>query len=646
MEELTISSDAPGEKLYLLGNEAIARGAIEAGVQVAAAYPGTPSSEILGSLARVARDVDMYVEWSVNEKVAFEVALGASICGVRAMASMKHVGVNVCHDPLMTASYIGAIGGLVLLSADDPSAWSSQNEQDNRYIAEQAYIPVLEPSSVQEAKDMMFDAFRLSEEFNHPFMVRAVTRICHARSDVLLGKILQQKRKAFFRKDPFRFSYNPAGARRNRPLMIERFRRIEEAVNTLAYNELNLVLGARLGIIACGLSHSYTLDVITELELDGKVSVLKIGTPHPLPEELVKRLLNSVEEILVVEELEPFVENHVKVIAQEAGMPVKIHGKDFIPLIGELSPRKVTEGIVRLTGAEPPPIFKELDELSERTASLLPLRPPILCAGCPHRASNYAIKVASKRVARDYGKGIEPIYAGDIGCYGLAIYPPLETVDTTVCMGSGFGLVNGMAHVVQAPIIAMLGDSTFFHAGIPPLINAVYNKANVTMVVFDNTATSMTGFQPHPGTGHTAVGDETVQLKPEDIARACCVEFVEVIDPYDLNKAVDVVERAIRYDGPSFIVFRRICTILEMRRRRKEEGVYAWSSLERKERERVFIPYHIDQEKCNEKCNACIKLFGCPAIVKEDGRTIVVSHMCVACGVCAQICPYNAIGKE
>jgi len=632
MKELAISADAPGEKLFMLGNEAIARGAMEAGVQVAAAYPGTPSSEILENLARVAPKFSIYVEWSTNEKVAFEVALAASICGVRAMASMKHVGVNVAHDPLMTASYIGAKGGLVLLSADDPWAWSSQNEQDNRYIAEQGYIPILEPSSVQEAKDMMADAFRLSEEFKHLFMVRSVTRISHGRSDVVLGEIAKKRRKGAFAKDRSWLVYTPVEARRNRPLMIERFERIRRAVNTLPYNQLKLADGARLGIIACGLSYSYTLEAIKWLELDDKISVLKIGTPHPLPQELVKRLLKSVDEILVVEELEPFVENHVKAIAGEANIPVRIHGKDLIPLIGELSTRKVTEAIIRLTSAKPPVNFSEQDRLGEESAPLLPWRPPTLCPGCAHRASLYAIKSAAQKVARDYGKDTEPIYPGDIGCYTLGYLPPLEAVDTTICMGASIGIANGLAHVVEAPIIAHLGDSTFFHAGIPPLINAVYNKANITVAILDNSATAMTGFQPHPGTGHTATGEETTPIKAEDIARACGVKFVEVIDPFDLKKAADTVERAIRFDGPSVIVFRRLCAIMEQR--------------EKKQRGEKTVPYYIDQEKCSAKCDACIKLLGCPAIMRENGKTTIDSSLCTGCGICAQVCPYNAILQE
>jgi len=626
---LTISSDAPGERLFLLGNEAIARGAIEAGVQVAAAYPGTPSSEIVDALAPVAKSLDMYVEWSVNEKVAFEVALAASYCGLKALACMKQVGVNVAHDPLMTASYIGANGGLVLLDADDPWAWSSQNEQDNRFIAEQGYIPVLEPSSVQEAKDMVVDAFKLSEEFKHIFMVRTVTRINHARSSVVLGEVSKERREGSFKKDPSRLCYVPAGARKNRPLVIQRFDRIKRAVDTIPYNRLELADGAKLGIIASGLSYSYALEAVKWLGLDGKVSILKIGTPHPLPEELVKGLLSSVEEVLVVEELEPFVENHVKIIAQEANIQTKIHGKDLIPVIGELSPRKVTEAVAKLTKSRLPINFSEIDKIEQEAAALLPFRPPVLCAGCPHRASQYAIKVASRRVARDYGKGVEPVYPGDISCAALAYLPPLEIPDLLLCMGGGFGMANGLAHVVKAPVVAQLGDSTFFHSGIPPLMNAVYNKANITMVVLDNSITAMTGFQPHPGTGRTATTEETVQLKPEEIARACGVQFVEVIDPFDLKKAIETLEKAIRFEGPSLVVSRKVCTIIEEREKRK--------------RGEKTVPYYIDQEKCDARCNACVALLACPAIIKEDGRTTIDIASCTGCGVCAQVCPYNAI---
>ncbi len=629
MRELTISSDAPGQRLFVLGNEAIARGAIEAGVQVAAAYPGTPSSEILATLAGVAKELGMYVEWSTNEKVAFEVALGASICGVRAMASMKHVGVNVAHDPLMTASHIGAKGGLVLVSADDPWAWSSQNEQDSRYVALQGNIPVLEPSSVQEAKDMMADAFRLSEEFGQLFMLRSVTRIGHGRGDIVLGDISRERRKGSFEKNPDRLAYVPRVARINKPLMLERFERIKKAVNTLAYNQLHMADNARLGIIACGLSYSYTLEAVKWLGLEDKVSVLKVGTPHPLPEELIISLLKSVEEILIVEELDPFVELHVKAIVGEHNIGVRVHGKDVVPRIGELSTRKVSEAIASLTGCKLPVDFVGLDRLEQEGAPLLPLRPPALCPGCSHRASFRAITAAAQRVAREYGEDAEPIYPGDIGCYTLALNPPQHAVDTCICMGGGFGLANGMAHIVEAPIIAHLGDSTFFHSGIPPLINAVYNKANITMIVLDNSATAMTGFQPHPGTGQTATGDEAIAVKAEDVARACGVKFVEVVDSFDLKAATETIEKAIRFQGPALVVCRGPCATIELREKRQAGE--------------KIVPFHIDHDKCDPKCNACIKLLGCPAIIRQGDKTVIDAPLCTGCSLCAQVCPYKAI---
>jgi len=613
LKGLTISSDAPGERLFMLGNEAIARGAVEAGVQVAAAYPGTPSSEIMETLASVAKEVDMYVEWATNEKVAFEVAFAASLSGLRAMASMKHVGLNVAHDPIMSASYIGVTGALVLLVADDPWAWSSQNEQDSRFVARQGYIPMFEPSYAEEAKDMMVDAFALSEEFKHLFMVRSVTRIGHARSDVTLGKISRERRKGLFKKDRIRFVLTPLGARTNRPKMIKRLEEIKKRVNTLPYNQLNLASGAKLGIIAAGVPYSYTQEALKWLGIGDKVSVLKIGTPYPLPEDLVKELLTSVPEVLIVEELEPFIELHVKAIAQEENIPVKIHGKDLLTTIGELSTSKIMKPIASLTNFELPVDLGEIEKLEAETAPLLPLRPPALCAGCPHRGSFYAIKIAARKVARDYGEDTVPIYPGDIGCYTLGNPPPLESNDVTICMGASFGLANGFAHATDVPVIAHLGDSTFFHAGIPPLIDAVYNKANITMVVLDNGTTAMTGFQPDAGTGYTATGDETVQLKPEEIARACGVKFVEVVDPFDLKTTTDTMERAIRFEGPSLVVCRRLCARIAEREKRK-----------RKEK---IIHYRVDEEKCVKSKNKAMPCaVACPAGNDIPGFTNLVKQ--------------------
>jgi indolepyruvate ferredoxin oxidoreductase alpha subunit len=610
----------------LLGNEAIARGAMEGGVQIAAAYPGTPSTEILETLAQASKRLGIYVEWSTNEKVALEVALGASICGIRAMASMKHVGVNVAHDSLVTAGYTGVKGGLVVVSADDVQAWSSQNEQDNRFLAEQAYLPVLEPSDVQEAKDWTADALELSEKFSQVFMIRTVTRVSHARGDVTLGKLPKERREGVFEKDPSWLTNVPSTAMKNRPLMIQRFKKIRQSVNRLPYNRLELVDGAKLGVIACGLSYAYTLEAIKWLNLDGKVSLLKVGTTHPIPEDLVKRLLGSVEEVLVVEELEPFVELHVKAIAGEENIKIKVHGKDLIPLIGELSTRRAVEALSKLTKSKLPLDFGRLDELRRKTAPLIPSRPPILCPGCPHRASFYVIKTAAKSIAKNYG--LEPIYPGDIGCYSLAVAPPLETVDSLISMGASIGVANGLAHVVKAPILACLGDSTFFHAGIPPLINAVYNQAKIAVIVLDNLTTAMTGFQPHAGSGLTAMGAEATQLRAEEVAKGCGVRFAEVVDPFDFKKAIDAVKRALMFEGPALIVFRRKCTLMELG--------------EKRERGEKVVPYMIDAEKC-EQCGVCVNAFACPAIIKKDEKYSIDDFLCAGCGFCTQICPHDAI---
>jgi indolepyruvate ferredoxin oxidoreductase, alpha subunit len=621
-EKLTLSSDAPGKSLFMLGNEAIARGAIEAGIQVFAAYPGTPSSELSETLINLSGERKFYAEWAVNEKVAFELAFGASMCGVRSMTAMKMVGLNVAHDPLMSATYIGAVGGMVLVNADDPGIWSSQNEQDNRFIAEQAYLPILEPSSPQEAKDMTVEAFRLSEQFSQIIMLRSVTRISHARGDVKLGEISTQRPQGEFKKDQ-RFFCLPANARKNRPLLIERFNRFKAMADDLPFNRLKLVEGAKIGIIAAGISYSYAIEALAWLGLENKVSILKIGTPLPLPEKLVKKLLSSVKEVLVIEELEPFVENHVKIIAQEAANIIKIHGKDVVPIANELSTRIVTEAICRITAAKLPLDFPQIDRQSQETAGLLPSRPPTLCAGCPHRASFYAINAAVKKTKKELG---ERVLSGDIGCYSLGLNPPLNAYDTNCCMGAGFGLANGFARAQSGPVVGHLGDSTFFHSGIPPLIDAVFNKTKVTLVILDNSATAMTGFQPHPG----SPANNEAAIKPEEIARACNVKFVEVANPFDIKNTVETLEKAIRFNGPAVVVMRGLCGILAQR--------------ERRQRGEKTLTCHVELETCTD-CKLCLNSLGCPAIIIEDGRVAIDSAQCDGCGVCVQVCPTKSIKK-
>jgi indolepyruvate ferredoxin oxidoreductase, alpha subunit len=623
VEKLTLTSDAPGKILFMLGNEAIARGAIEAGLQVYAAYPGTPSSEISETLINLSKELKFHGEWSVNEQVAFEVAFGASMCGVRAMTSMKHVGLNVAHDPLMSATYMGAIGGMVLVDADDPGQWSSQNEQDNRYIAEQAYLPVLEPSSPQEAKDMIVDAFRLSEEYGQIIMLRSVTRLSHARGDVKLGMIKKDLKTGEFKKNERLFCM-PAWAKKNRILMLEKFARIKEMVDSLPYNQLKTAKDAKLGIIACGISYSYAVEALRWMGLEDKVSLLKIGTTFPLPEKLVRQLLDSVPEVLIIEELEPFVENHVRIIAQKADIRVSIRGKDVVPIRLELSTRKAAEAIAQVLKIKNPIDFGQIDKEVQEVDTILPQRPPTLCAGCPHRSSFYAINVAVRKVKKDLG---ERVLAGDIGCYSLGVYSPLNSYDTSICMGGGFGIANGLAVGQSGPVVGHLGDSTFFHSGIPPMINAVFNKTKVTMVILDNSATAMTGFQPNPGVPD--IGE--IGIKPEDVARACNVKFVEVVNAFDVKKMVEVMEKAIRFEGPAVVVSRGLCGILAQREKRRTGE--------------KTLPYHVDLETCTD-CKLCLNSLGCPAIMVENGRVAIDQSQCNGCGVCAQICPTKSIKQE
>jgi indolepyruvate ferredoxin oxidoreductase, alpha subunit len=618
--KLTLISDAPGKSLFMLGNEAIARGAIESGLAVYAAYPGTPSSEISETLINLSKDLGYYAEWASNEKVAFEVAFGAALCGVRAMVSMKHVGLNVAHDPLMSATTMGVVGGMVLVNADDPGIWSSQNEQDNRFIAEQAYLPVLEPSSIQEAKDMTVDAFKLSEKFGQIFMLRSVTRLSHARGDVRLGSFRKSQLKGEFQKREANIIV-PAFARKNRVALLERFSRIKSESESWPYNSVKFIPGAYLGIIACGIAYSYTIEALRWLGLEDKVSILKIGMPHPLPEKKVVQFLKSVSEVLVVEELEPFVENHVKVLAQEAAVIHKIHGKDVLPIRNEFSIRTVAAAIAQVSGAKLQMDYAELDRQSTEAATILPQRPPTLCAGCPHRASFHAINLAVRKVNKDLG---DRVLTGDIGCYSLGINPPLNSYDVDCCMGAGFGIANGVARGQSGPVVGHLGDSTFFHSGIPAMIDAVFNKTRVTMVVLDNSATAMTGFQPHPG----APGAGEIGIKPEDIARACNVKFVEVVNPLDLKKTVEVIEAAIRFDGPALIVSRAMCGILKQRDRRQSG-------------EKV-LPYKVDVETCSD-CKLCLNSLGCPAIILVDERVAIDAAQCDGCSLCAQVCPTKSI---
>ena len=597
---------ADSGRLLLLGNEAITRGLIEAGVGLAATYPGTPSSEVGKLLEDLAAPAGMYFEYSVNEKVAMEVAGAAAISGVRSFAFMKHVGVNVASDALLTLAYTGVRAGMVVMTADDPSCHSSQSEQDNRYYAKLGLLPMLEPSSPAEARDMVVEAYRISELLSVPVILRTTTRVNHARGVVDLHKAPRPVAKSTFEKDPKRFVTVPANAR---TLRIEQLKRMEHALKLSETSTLNHIIGttSRVGVIASGVSFTYAREWLNDVE------ILKLGFTSPVPEEKVRKFLASKEKVVILEELEPYLEDEVRRIAQQYHLNVDILGKrtGHLPRAFEYSPDLI------LSLKDILPVKSERLPISQPDTPLPP-RPPVLCAGCPHRASFYAAKKAAGP------KGA--IYSTDIGCYTLGVQPPMQCADLTLCMGSSVGAAGGFAQVTDQRVIAFIGDSTFFHAGIPPLINAVYNKHDFVLVILDNRTTAMTGHQPNPGVGREHGGIETPALPLEPIVRACGVDHVRTVDPYDLKTTVEAMKEAVAHDGMSVVIAEHPCPLLK-----------------RKEGKLTRSVYGIDQDKC-VRCYTCVSRLSCPAISKDGENVVIDVTMCIGCGVCAQVCPKGAIG--
>lgn len=623
-----MAEDASGEVVLLMGNEAIARGAIEAGVTVAAAYPGTPSSEIGNTLSRVADEVGLYFEWSSNEKVAFEIAFGASMCNQRSLVAMKHVGLNVALDILNPVSLRGVKGGLVFVSTDDPSQHSSRTEQDNRWLAKLNCVPVIEPSSPQEAKDYPRYGYDLSERVGLPVMIRTVTRLSHMRGDVVLGPINRQRRRAEF--DWEGFSFRVAGFEklfRRHKERHEKLDKVQKEFEELSFNELKMDGGERLGIVGVGFAFAHLVDAIRRLGVESKTAYLKLATSHPLPEKLLAKFLRGVDRILVAEEVDPFVELHMKALAKDVNPSVEIYGRmsGHLPREGELDPTIIGRALADLLNMEAP--CKPRLRLEAETNKILFDRMLTLCAGCPHRATVYALKQAVKEVKGDL-KGV--VVNGDIGCYGLAHAPPLSFEDTYFCMGASIGVSQGMAHV-GVDTVAFIGDGTFFHAGIPSLLNAVYNQAPVKVVVADNGTIAMTGFQPNPQSGITATSKPAKRIMIENLAEACGVEHVEVVDPYDLEATKSAFVRMLKTKGVAMVVARRICATQAIRAMRPKRPV----------------PYHVDHERCIG-CRICLTQFGCPALAwnNETRKAEIDRTVCMGCGVCAQVCPQGAIVKE
>ncbi|HTO23669.1 MAG TPA: indolepyruvate ferredoxin oxidoreductase subunit alpha [Spirochaetia bacterium] len=598
-------SQLTAARSLLSGNEAIARGAWEAGVTVATGYPGTPSTEILEAV-RAYKD-DIYCEWSPNEKVALEVAAGASLAGARAIVTMKHVGLNVAADPLMTLAYIGTVGGLVIVVADDPGMHSSQNEQDTRHYARFARIPILEPSDSQEARDFLALGLELSERFSTPIILRSTTRVSHSSGAVVLGERGAAPVIKGFQKDPQRFVPVPMNARPMRVRVEERTAALKAEVNRSPANRIEW--GDRdLGIIAEGIAYQYVR------ELAPNASVLKIGWVWPFPDELIREFAAGVRRLLVVEELDDILEEHIRAL----GIPCEGRRsgpwapREAVPGIGELS----SDRLAAVLGA--PLASSPAGAAAEPVQP--PARPPVLCPACPHRGIFYALGKFNVAVT------------GDIGCYSLGVLPPLKRIDTILCMGGGVSMAHGMqvaesrrpapapGEPARQKIVGMVGDSTFFHSGITGLLDIVYNKGAAVVIVVDNRTTAMTGHQEHPGTGRTLMGEPTISASVEEFGRACGMKNIATVDPYDLKPTIETLRQALESDEPWLIVSRSPCPLYT--------------------REAVGPARQVDQELCR-KCKLCLKL-GCPAIEYVNDEIHVNETLCGGCALCEKVCKDGA----
>ncbi|MEN6439861.1 MAG: indolepyruvate ferredoxin oxidoreductase subunit alpha [Syntrophobacter sp.] len=613
MHELLVA--ATDKPQFLLGNEAIVRGAVEAGVRFVAAYPGTPSSEIIDRFFQFGEEAGIYVEYSVNEKVSMEVACAAAISGVRSLCAMKHVGLNVAADAFMTLAYVGVKAGMVIVVADDPFLHSSQNEQDTRYYAKMAGVPMLEPATPEEAYRMTLEAFEISEKFGTPCLLRTTTRVNHCRGPVRIGSIeTRDIARGKFEKDPFNLVVIPAVGRKLRLAHLERGKKLQAESEKSA---LNYTVGKGLfGIVTSGISWLYVQDALLSLGLTDRVKILRLGFTHPIPKAIIREFLAGIERALIVEEGEPFLEEAVRIVAQEAKLPVEIAGKgeNLVPRVFELDTVKTKRAIGNF--------FDVPVALPEAIAAPeLPQRPPNLCAGCPHRATYYSVRQVF---------GDEAVYPSDIGCYTLGVLPPLRMADFLICMGSGVSTAGGFSKVLDRPVVAFIGDSTFFHAGIPGLVNAVYHGHRFVLVILDNGTTAMTGHQPHPGVELTPAGKVEPKVSLEKLVRGCGVERVAVINPLQVKKTQEVLREFkanLDETGVSVIIAKSPCPLFESRVLKKKKKI-------------VFQV----EESCAGDCGRdCLTVLGCPAFMlqkSENGeeRVLINEDLCSGCSVCSQIC--------
>lgn len=595
---------------FLMGNAAIAMGAIAAGLNVVSGYPGTPSTEVLETTAKH-NDGSIYVEWSTNEKAAMELAAGAAYCGARTMVTMKQVGLNVASDPLMSLAYIGVKGGMVILVADDPGPISSQTEQDTRRFAAFSKLPCFDPSGVQEAYDMIQEAFAYSERYHTPVLFRPTTRVCHGYASITVKDAAEYQVNSpeGFVKDSSKWVIFPKLSYQNHIRMEKRNTELKSVFSDYPRNRIYLETdtACQKGIATHGISFSYTMEA-----LHGKAAprLLKVATPFPFPEQLAVEFLQGLDEVLCLEELDPVIEQELVYLCGKYHLPTRIRGKltEDVALAGENSCDSVAADLAAFLGWQPPK-QNTADQPPE-----LPVRPPVLCAGCPHRASFFAVKEAMK--------GKKSVFCGDIGCYTLGNAMPLDMVDTCLCMGAGVNMTQGIGKIEpDTTCFAFVGDSTFFASAITGMVNAVYNQANMTLVVLDNSTTAMTGHQPHPGTGKTMMGQVVDKVSIEDTLHGIGVKTVETVNPLHLQEAIDCVKRVAVQDGVKAIIFKSPCAVLI----------------------KSGKPAQIEESKCIQ-CKKCIRTLGCPAIMLQDGKVQIEQALCTGCGLCAQVCPTAAIG--
>ncbi len=595
---------------FLMGNAAIARGAIAAGLNLVCGYPGTPSTEVLETAAKQ-NDGSRYVEWSVNEKAALELGAGAAYCGARAMVTMKQVGLNVASDPLMSLAYIGVKGGMVILVADDPGPISSQTEQDTRSFAAYSKLPCFDPASVQEAYDMIQDAFAYSEQYHTPVLFRPTTRVCHGYASITVKdpeEFVTNQPEGFV-KDSSKWVIFPRLSYQAHINIEARNAGLQTVFSGYAHNVITPAADARCrkGIATHGISSTYTAEALRGMA--DAPRVLKVATPFPFPEKLAVEFLSGLDEVLCIEELDPVIERELTYICGKYHLNVTIRGKltHDVKNAGENTCASVTENIAKFMG-HTLPAAPETD-----VPPALPVRPPVLCAGCPHRASFYAVKQAMK--------GKKAVFCGDIGCYTLGNAMPLDMVDTCLCMGAGVNITQGIGKIEpDTTCFAFVGDSTFFASAITGAVNAVYNQANMTLVVLDNSTTAMTGHQPHPGTGRTMMGQVVDKVSIEAVLKGVGVKTVETVNPLELDKAIETVQRVSAEDGVKAIIFKSPCAVLI-----KPEQ-----------------PAVIDADKCTN-CKRCIKQLGCPGLVLKDGHAAIEQALCTGCGLCEQVCAFHAI---